>query len=151
MRYLSPLRPYTDFGRKQFDGRGFVPAAEPILHKRASPAPAQLHMQGGPAPLWGDPGAPATDIADSQRGRRVKKRPMDILLRLAGLASISVSAVAFWLLWHLAHAGGRHPVTVSELLVALIGFACASAGSLMLFQGRHLFDTVEVSRRWRRH
>lgn len=44
---------------------------------------------------------------------------------------------------------GQHEATAFELLLAAIGFLCASAGSILVTQGGHIFDKVEISQRWR--
>ena len=60
-----------------------------------------------------------------------------------------------------AYAAGRHLTTIAAsghpphqpptvYLFALIAFVCASAGGALLIHGHHLFDTVEISERWRR-
>ena len=59
-----------------------------------------------------------------------------------------------------AYAAGRHVMAIasghppyqppSVYLFALIAFVCASAGGALLIHGHHLFDTVEISERWRR-
>jgi hypothetical protein len=38
---------------------------------------------------------------------------------------------------------------VAAYLLALAGFVGASAGSALALYGRHLFDDIEVSARWR--
>jgi hypothetical protein len=38
---------------------------------------------------------------------------------------------------------------VAAYLLALVGFLGASAGSALALYGRHLFDEIEVSARWR--
>ena len=59
-----------------------------------------------------------------------------------------------------AYAAGRHLVMIAPGYpryqpplvygLALVAFVCGSAGCALLVHGRHLFDRVEVSERWRR-
>ena len=62
------------------------------------------------------------------------------------------------ILWMIAysamtHLRAGHPSPVSPgamaLALATIGFLGASAGTALVMLGRHLFDEVEVSARWR--
>ena len=69
-------------------------------------------------------------------------------LRLAGLALPIASAGAIHLLLGLTHLGPLHTATPVEFLLALSGFACASAGVTLLVHGIHIFDQIEISDRW---
>lgn len=62
------------------------------------------------------------------------------------------------ILWEIAYAAithlyAEHPSPVSPgamaLALAAIGFLGASIGSALVMLGRHVFDEVEVSSRWR--
>lgn len=81
-------------------------------------------------------------------GRREKR--IDIGLRLGGaalggFASLAVSSLAA------LHLAGPHPDPgIGALLLAVAAFLCASLGTALLTQGRHILDRVEVSERWRR-
>jgi hypothetical protein len=74
----------------------------------------------------------------------------DLGLRLCGLASCGVSCIAIGTLaaLRLPDSPQREPVLLL-LLLAGIGFLCASVGIALLLLGRHLFDQVEISQRWR--
>lgn len=73
----------------------------------------------------------------------------DAGLRLAGAVLCALSCTAFDRLIALTHAAAGGAGTVTTLGLGTIGFLSASAGAAMLLLGRHLFDEVEVSSRWR--
>lgn len=73
----------------------------------------------------------------------------DIGLRILGL---TLCAIAYQALAHLV--GMRPPAAPHQsgplaYLLAAIGFMSASAGTALALLGKHLFDQVEVSARWR--
>ena len=70
-----------------------------------------------------------------------------LALRVAGAALLSGSAIVLSYLFD-RFGGARGAPGAFELLLALIGFASASAGSAMLLLGAHLFDEIEISARW---
>ena len=60
--------------------------------------------------------------------------------RKHGLAAATVAVISFGMVYHLVQSGVRHPPSIVEMIVALIGFLCASLGSAMILYGRELFD-----------
>ena len=70
----------------------------------------------------------------------------DLGIRAAGLLSsaLAQAAIARLMTAHLHGAAGPR-----ACCLAAIGFLCASAGAAMVLLGRHLFDRIEVSSRWR--
>lgn len=96
---------------------------------------------------------PQSRIENSRPGRQIGSpdgngRSTDILLRLGGLILIALAVSAVYRLGHLARPGARGAGSALEYLLAMLGFACASAGSVMTILGKHLFDAVELSERW---
>lgn len=75
----------------------------------------------------------------------------DIRLRLGGLILIAVAVSAVCRLGHLVRPDARGPGSALEYLLAMLGFACACAGSVMAILGKHLFDAVALSERWQPH
>ncbi|MGA1799452.1 hypothetical protein VH567_11810 [Sphingomonas sp. 4RDLI-65] len=69
----------------------------------------------------------------------------DLSLRASGILSLAIAATAI-------HTFARlHPPTGAlALLLAMIGFLCASAGMMLVIVGHHIHDRVQVSVRWRR-
>ncbi|MBW6522788.1 hypothetical protein KZ810_04690 [Sphingomonas sp. RHCKR47] len=76
-----------------------------------------------------------------------RSRRADVGLRAAGLLFgwIGYAAIARLIAMHVAPREAGLPT----LAIAAVGFMAASAGSAMAALGRHLFDEVEVSARWR--
>lgn len=69
----------------------------------------------------------------------------DLSLRASGILSLTIAATAIHTLARL------HPPTGAlALLLAAIGFLCASGGVMLVIVGRHIHDRVQVSARWRR-
>ena len=81
-------------------------------------------------------------------GKWHRTRRADVGLRLAGLL---LCALAYAAIQRLVASPpeARDPRFIAFALAA-IGFLSASAGSAMILFGKHLFDQVEVSARWRR-
>lgn len=78
------------------------------------------------------------------------KRPSaSIGLRAAGLACLAISAAAAVRLHQLSQTLSVREATSGMLLLSAIVFLAASAGSALLFVGPGLWETVEVSERWR--
>lgn len=77
------------------------------------------------------------------------ERRADIGLRLAGavLGGLSWLAVQRLAVLHLP--ASRADPGVGALLLAAAAFLCASLGAALTTQGRHIFDPVQVSERWR--
>ncbi|WP_420138141.1 hypothetical protein [Sphingomonas sp.] len=71
----------------------------------------------------------------------------DIALRSAGLALLCLAAF----LGRLLFGGGPHVAKLVDYPLAGATFLSASVGSALLWQGRHLFDQVELSSRWATH
>ncbi len=74
---------------------------------------------------------------------------MDIALRLCGSLSCGISYLAINALLALRIANGQLPDGALPFILAAAGFLCASAGSVLLALGHHIFDEVEISPRWR--
>ncbi len=71
-------------------------------------------------------------------------------LRAGGLALLAASWSVAIRLHQLALATSARDATSFMMLLAAIVFICGSAGSALLFVGPGLWETVEVSERWRR-
>lgn len=75
----------------------------------------------------------------------------NIGLRSGGIALIAVGWLVAVRLHHIALATpARDHNSSLMLLLAAIVFLCGSAGSALLFVGPGLWESVEVSERWRR-
>lgn len=74
----------------------------------------------------------------------------DIGLRLGGAALWGLAWLAFRDLAGLHLSQTHANPGVGALALAAAGFLCASLGAVLIAQGRHIFDRVEVSERWRR-
>ncbi|MBA3940981.1 MAG: hypothetical protein C0520_07205 [Sphingopyxis sp.] len=74
----------------------------------------------------------------------------DVGLRAGGLALLGLGWPLAARLHQLALAVPAREATSFMLLLAAILFLCAGAGSALLFAGSGLWETVEVSERWRR-
>lgn len=72
----------------------------------------------------------------------------DIGLRILGLAACVVAYLAFRHLPGAMRADPRHPGAAAYVLAAA-GFLAASAGSASTLLGKHLFDRIAISARWR--
>ena len=72
-----------------------------------------------------------------------------ILLRVAGVAILALAWLAASALRSRAVAGAPDRDALAWLL-ACATFLCGSAGCGLAVLGPHIFDRVEVSRRWRR-
>ncbi len=69
----------------------------------------------------------------------------DLSLRASGILSLTIAATAIHTVVRL------HPPTGAlAVLLAAIGFLCASAGAMLVVVGHHINDRVQVSARWRR-
>lgn len=69
-----------------------------------------------------------------------------VSLRLAGAVLLCAAGAAAGRLF----GAGAHVPRAIDYALALIAFAGASAGSVLLLLGAHLFDQVELPRRWTR-
>jgi hypothetical protein len=80
---------------------------------------------------------------------RHREKRIDIGLRLGGAMLGGASSLALRKLASL-HLSGPHPdPSIGALLLAVAAFLCASLGSILLTQGRHIFDPIELGERWR--
>lgn len=79
-----------------------------------------------------------------------ENRVADIGLRAGGAALLGI----FWLLalrlHHMAQATTPRDANALMILLSAVTFLCASAGSALLFVGGGLWESVEVSARWKR-
>lgn len=74
----------------------------------------------------------------------------NIGLRAGGIALLGLGGATAVRLHHIAlNVPAREPTSFMMLLAAIV-FLCGSAGSALLFVGPGLWETVEVSERWRR-
>lgn len=73
----------------------------------------------------------------------------DIGLRLCGVALWGLAALAARDLaaLHLTQTYAAPDIEIA--LLAAAGFLCASLGAVLVTQGRHIFDRVEIGERWR--
>lgn len=92
---------------------------------------------------------PAPDESRPLHQGHDKGPAVNIGLRLAGIALLGIAAVAIYWLSGSVHSGGLHAAKPIEYLLAIVSFASASAGGVLLSYGTHIFDEVEVSERWR--
>ena len=76
-----------------------------------------------------------------------RTRGADVALRVAGLILCWAAYAIFGRLMALPVAFRASGVAAYAL--ALAGFVGASAGSALALYGKHLFDEIEVSARWR--
>lgn len=72
----------------------------------------------------------------------------DVGLRVCGLALCAIAYLAIRRL--VASPPGPRRAGLLDYGLAAIGFVSASGGSATALLGRHLFDRVEISERWRR-
>ena len=73
----------------------------------------------------------------------------DIGLRLMGIALWGLAGLAVRQLMAL-HVTHTHAAPdMRTLALAAAAFLCASLGAILLTQGRHIFDRIEVGERWR--
>jgi len=84
--------------------------------------------------------------AHSSRHRKYQASSMG--LRSIGLLLIALSAAGTYALSRLVHMPG-HIAGLLDCFLAVVVFVTASAGSVMLCLGAHIFDEVAVSSRWR--
>ncbi|MBB6425043.1 hypothetical protein [Sphingopyxis sp. JAI128] len=80
--------------------------------------------------------------------RRQEKRT-DIGLRLCGILSGWLSLRAAWKLAALHPSESHADPGAKALLLAAATFLCASVAAVLVTQGRHIFDRVDVGERWR--
>ena len=71
-------------------------------------------------------------------------------LRIGGIVLFAIGWSAAFRLHHLALTTTARDATSFTMLLAAATFICGSAGSALLFVGPGLWETVQVSERWRR-
>jgi hypothetical protein len=79
-----------------------------------------------------------------------ENRAADIGLRAGGAALLGIGWLLALRLHHMAQTIGPRDASSLMMLLSAMTFLCASAGSALLFVGAGLWDTVEVSARWKR-
>ena len=77
-------------------------------------------------------------------------RAANLGLRTGGVALLLLGSWVAVRLHHIALTTSARDATSFTMLLAAIAFLCGSAGSALLFVGPGLWDSVEVSERWRR-
>ncbi|MCW3849417.1 hypothetical protein OF829_19430 [Sphingomonas sp. LB-2] len=78
-----------------------------------------------------------------------EKAGASLLLRVAGVGTLAIAYFAGAALRSRAGTVALNSDPVAYLLAATT-FLCASFGSILTVLGKHIFDKVEVSRRWSR-
>ena len=79
-----------------------------------------------------------------------ENRAADIGLRAGGAALLGIGWLLALRLHHMAQTIGPRDASSLMILLSAMTFLCASAGSALLFVGAGLWETVEVSARWKR-
>lgn len=74
----------------------------------------------------------------------------NIGLRAGGIVLLGIGWLLAVRLHHMARTIGPRDTDSLIILLSAVLFLCASAGSALLFVGPGLWETVEVSERWRR-
>lgn len=129
-------------------GIGFIPPREAFGDDRESVATALLCNQD--IPKGHDHGKPEREEYPKNGIIRVHKPwYVDLGLRLAGLCSIGIAALAIYLLMGLVQQAPQHSATGIEMALAAVGFLGASLGSGLLFLGARIYDRVVIASRWR--
>ena len=72
----------------------------------------------------------------------------DLALRAIGIMLAIIGGIALRHLSHLVHVPPRHEASATEMGFAALGFLGLSAGSGLLWLGRHIHDRVPISARW---
>jgi len=79
-----------------------------------------------------------------------ENRAADIGLRAGGAALLGLGWLLALRLHHIAQAVAPRDASALMILLSAMTFLCASAGSALLFVGAGLWESVEVSARWKR-
>lgn len=79
-----------------------------------------------------------------------ENRAADIGLRAGGATLLGIGWLVALRLHHMAHATAPRDANSLMILLSALTFLCASAGSALLFVGAGLWESVEVSARWKR-
>lgn len=74
----------------------------------------------------------------------------NIGLRAGGIILLAIGWLLALRLHHMAQSIGSRDMNSLMILLSAATFLCASAGSALLFVGPGLWESVEVSERWRR-
>lgn len=79
-----------------------------------------------------------------------ENRAADVGLRAGGVALLGICWLLALRLHHMAQTIGPRDASSLMIILSAMTFLCASAGSALLFVGAGLWETVEVSARWKR-
>jgi hypothetical protein len=79
-----------------------------------------------------------------------ENRAADIGLRAGGAALLGICWLLALRLHHMAQTTGPRDASSLTIILSAMTFLCASAGSALLFVGAGLWESVEVSARWKR-
>lgn len=79
-----------------------------------------------------------------------ENRAADIGLRAGGAALLGIGWLFALRLYHMAQSIGPRDASSLMILLSAVTFLSASAGSALLFVGAGLWESVEVSARWKR-
>jgi len=79
-----------------------------------------------------------------------ENRGADIGLRAGGAVLLGLGWLLAVRLHHMAQTTGPRDASSLMILLSAATFLCASAGSALLFVGAGLWESVEVSARWKR-
>ncbi|MGQ2934314.1 MAG: hypothetical protein ACT6QT_07175 [Sphingopyxis sp.] len=79
-----------------------------------------------------------------------ENRAADIGLRAGGAALLGIGWLLALRLHHMAQTIGPRDANSLMILLSAVTFLSASAGSALLFVGAGLWESVEVSARWKR-
>ena len=82
--------------------------------------------------------------------RTVGDRSQDLALRALGLLAAAIAIVALRGVCDRVQTPPHHEASFAEMILAAIGFAGMSTAATLVTLGRHIFDRVEISRRWGR-
>ena len=74
----------------------------------------------------------------------------DLLIRATGILGVVAATAMFAWLYRLIHAAPATDPSFGEYLLAALAFLASSVGSAILVLGRHVYDRIELSERWRR-
>ncbi|MDB5687085.1 MAG: hypothetical protein JWR77_1674 [Rhizorhabdus sp.] len=74
----------------------------------------------------------------------------DMLIRATGIFGVIAAIALFAWLYRLIQAAPATDPSFGEYLLAALAFLASSVGSAILVLGRHVYDRIELSERWRR-
>ncbi len=78
-------------------------------------------------------------------------RRTDVGLRLSGTALLGFAWLAVQALAALHLTQSRADPSIWAFLLAAAAFLSASLGAVLITQGHHIFDRIEIGERWRRN